>query len=421
MIVDPLIFARAIHFAATILASGTVAFMVLVAEPAARAKIPPGFASLRRRLVNLTCIALVVAILSGAAWLVLFASNILGASITDVCLHGELWSVVSDTRFGLVWIGRLALALLLAVQIVWPAMRPLQLATAAVFLALPALVGHAGATPGIGGDIHLASDMLHLLAAGAWLGSLPALTLLLAHARRATRPAWKDFAIVATRQFSILGIVSVGTLLATGIINSWNMLGGPRHLVATDYGRFVALKIGLFLSMVALATVNRFYLTPHLPQPRASRTLQRNSVAEILLGLCVLLFVGVLGTLPPPAHIHPETADVPPGAAFVHIHDADVMADVTVDPGRAGRANVVIRVLREDFSRFPAKEVHLTLESPGTGVRQPPEEALAEQADGTWLATGIEFPEPGVWTIRVIVTTRQAKRLVLDAPLAIER
>jgi len=417
---EPLIFVRAVHFAATVLASGTVAFLVLVAGPAARAKNPPGFANLRGQLITLTWIALVVAVLSGAAWLVLLASDILGASIADVCLHGGLWPVVGDTRFGLVWIVRFILALLLGVLMVWPAMEEFQLATAAALLALPALVGHAGAAPGIAGDIHLASDIVHLLAAGAWLGSLLPLTLLLARAQRTARPAWKDFAIVATHRFSMLGIFSVGALLATGIINSWNMLSGPRDLVATDYGRLVALKIALFGSMVALAAVNRFYLTPRLPRPRASRALQRNSLAEILLGLCALLLVGVLGTLPPAAHVHPELADVPPDAAFAHIHNADVMADVIVEPGRAGRANVSIRVLREDFSRFPAKEVRLAIKPPGAGS-QPAEEALVEQADGTWLANGIEFSESGVWTIRVIVTTRRGKRSVLDAPIVIER
>jgi copper resistance protein D len=417
---EPLIFVRAVHFAATVLTSGTVAFIVLVAEPAAPFKKTAGFLTLRRRLVMLIWIALAVAILSGAAWLVLLASDILGASIADVCLHGGIWPVLADTRFGLVWSGRLVLALLLGVLVLRPTLRGLQLASAAAFIALLALVGHAGATPGIVADFHLASDMLHLLAAGAWLGGLPALVLLLARARRATHPIWNNFAINATHRFSILGILSVGALLATGVINSWNLLGGPRDLVATDYGRFVALKIGLFASMVALAAVNRFHLTPRLPKPRVSRALERNALAEILFGLCVLLFVGILGTLPPSAHVHPAPGVIPPDAAFVHIHDADVMADVTIDPGRAGRADVAVRVLREDFSRFPAKDVHLTLESPQAGL-QTGEEVLTEQADGTWVANGIEFSEPGVWTIRIIVTTGRGKRTVLDAPIVIER
>jgi hypothetical protein len=174
VIADPLVFARWIHFAATAMAAGTVGLTVLVAEPAARMRAPAGFAVLRRQLVMVTWGALALAILSGAAWLALLASDILGASLVDVCLHGGAWPVIADTRFGMVWCVRLLLALFLSVLLLWPALETIQLAAAAGFMALPALTGHAGATPGIAGDIHLVADMVHLLAAGAWLGGLPA-------------------------------------------------------------------------------------------------------------------------------------------------------------------------------------------------------------------------------------------------------
>jgi copper transport protein len=190
--------------------------------------------------------------------------------------------------------------------------------------------------------------------------------------------------------------------------------------VTTDYGRLVALKIGLFASMVAIAAVNRLYLTPRLPRATASRALQRNSLAEIGLGCFVVLLVGALGTLPPAAHVHPAPVGIPSGAAFVHIHDADAMADVTVDPGRPGRVDVTVRVSREDFSQFPAKDVRLTLESPKSGS-QSTEELMTEQADGTWQSNGIELSQEGIWTVRVVVTTRRGKSIVLDAPIVIER
>ena len=106
----------------------------------------------------------------------------MGTSIADVCLHGGAWPVLTDTRLGLVWCIRLALALLLALLVPWTTTRWLPITIAAAFLALPALVGHAGATPGLAGDLHLVSDMLHLLAAGAWLGGLPAFVFLLLRA-----------------------------------------------------------------------------------------------------------------------------------------------------------------------------------------------------------------------------------------------
>ena len=133
--------------------------------------------ALRRQLTLLVWVALVVAILSGLAWLVWLSADIYGAPIIEVCLHGGVWSVLIETRFGLVWIARLGLAILLGVLMLWPAARLLQLAAAACLLGLIALIGHAGATPGTAGQIHLASDIVHLLAAGAWVGALPALTM----------------------------------------------------------------------------------------------------------------------------------------------------------------------------------------------------------------------------------------------------
>ena len=236
---DPLILVRGVHFAATLLACGTVAFTVLVAEPAGTKSQARSF---RRQLTTLIWLALAAAILSGAVWLVLLASDILGASFVDICLHGGAWPVLFDTRFGLVWCARFALALLLGLLMLWPAARGLQLAAASALAALPALVGHAGATPGTAGEVHLVSDMVHLLASSAWLGGLPAFVLLLWQARRTAEPTWYDFTIRATHRFSVVGILSVGALLASGLINSWNLMSGPRDLVISDYGRLVALE-----------------------------------------------------------------------------------------------------------------------------------------------------------------------------------
>ncbi|HEY1474570.1 MAG TPA: copper homeostasis membrane protein CopD [Pseudolabrys sp.] len=414
--IDPLILLRAVHIAATALAAGTICFMILVAEPAARAagvELVP----LPRWLRSMVWIALAIAILSGLAWLVWLAADIYGAPIVAVCLQGGVWSVLTDTRFGLVSSARLALAISLAVLMLWPATRPLQLAAAAGLIALVGLVGHAGATPGPAGDVHLASDMVHLLAAGAWLGGLPALAMLLARARHSHDAAWRSLAVGATWRFSRLGMVSVAALLASGIVNSWNLLAGPRDLVATDYGRLVLLKLGLFAAMVGIATANRFHFGPRLPAAGALRALERNSLAETGLGLGVLLFVGVLGTLSPSGHAHSTSVQVPPDAAFVHIHTSEAMAEVTISPGRTGEARATIRLLREDFSELPAKSIELALDPPGAGPTIA--RAAAHLPDGTWQVNGLDLPLSGIWTVRVIIPTRSGAPIALDAPIMI--
>jgi len=419
-VTDPLVLFRAIHLAATVFACGTVAFLVMVAEPVltrSGGAAPASLTGLRRRYTLMIWIALAVAALSEAAWLIWLSAEIYGAPIVAVCLHGGVWTVLADTRFGLICTIRLALAAVLALLVAWPAARLLQLAAAAGLTVPIAFVGHAGATPGSAGDVHLASDMMHLLAAAGWLGALPALAMLLAKARRADQPKWRGYAVSATRRYSWLGVVCVAVLLASGVVNSWNLLGGPRDLLTTDYGRLLLLKIGLFVAMLGIAAANRFHLTRRLPAAGALRALQRNALTETGLGLGVLLLVGALGTLSPSDHARSVTAEVPRDAAFVHIHTSLAVAEVTIEPGRIGAADARIRVLREDFSEHPARSVELALDPPGGGPTIT--RMAAHLPDGTWQVKGVDLPHSGTWTVRVTIPNDDGAPIVLDSPVVI--
>ena len=410
---DLIILARVVHIAATVLAAGTVCFVVLIAEPAFGRVHGRALEALRRRCNVMMWSALGVAIASGAIWLVLLAADIYGAPLADVCLHGGLWNVLTETRFGMVWSVRLALALVLGPLLLSPGLRWLQLAAAAALVALLALIGHAGATTGALGVFQLASDLVHLIAAGAWLGSLPGLALLLS-----TRPQPKGVAARAANRFSVLGVAAVAAILVSGIVNSWMLIGSPRDLLTTEYGRLLSLKIGLFVSMLGVAAVNKFYLTPQLAKVGARAALKRNSLAETALGAGIIALVAVLGTLSPTAHHHLPTADVPADAAFTHIHSEEGMAEVTIEPGHTGRANASIRVMHEDSSQFLTDRVRLTLDPPAQGP-EPVNRAAVRQPDGTWQVDGISLPQPGNWTVRVIFTGEKGHQIVLDAPIVI--
>ncbi|HET8972011.1 MAG TPA: copper homeostasis membrane protein CopD [Pseudolabrys sp.] len=414
MIADPLALIRAAHFAVTLLASGTVFFAALVIGPT---RLPQNFPILRMHMNMLVWAGLVLSILTGAMWVVWLAANILGESLAD---DGGAWSVLADTRFGWICCVRLVLAVLLGLLVFDPAQRVGQIIVAAAFLALPAFASHAGATPGPRGDVHVVSDAVHLVSAGGWLGGLPAFVLVLWTARRRRKPGWYDFTITVTRRFSWIAATSVAALLATGILNSWNLLDGPRDLWTTDYGRLIGFKISLLAAMVGFAAVNKFHLTPRLPARAALRNLQRNSLAEIGIGLCVLVLVGYLGRLEPTVHVHPATTIVPPDAAFTHIHAPEAMADVTINPGRAGNSAITIRVSREDFTTFAAKDVRVVLDPPAASGDSLDRDAK-RQPDGTWTINDITLAPPGIWTIRVIVIAQSGETIVLDAPIVIER
>jgi len=131
-------------------------------------------------------------------------------------------------------------------------------------------------------------------------------------ARRNSGYEWALIARDATRRFSTMGIVSAGTLLATGIVNAWILVGSFRALTMTEYGWLLMGKIALFAAMLVIAAINRLPLTPRLAlrpeserRREALRQLTRNSAIEITLGLMIFAIVGALGTLHPAIHVLP--------------------------------------------------------------------------------------------------------------------
>ncbi len=435
---DPLFYARAIHFAATMLVAGVVLFAVFVAAPAWRGVSSNGGVAvkIRARLAAIAWISLALAAISGAAWLVLTAAAMSDLPAAQVFSGGVLWTVLSQTTFGRAWLVRFVLACALAATL--PALLSLRshkspwleataVILAATFVSALAWSGHAAG--GLGGEavIHPAADVLHLIAAAAWVGALLPLIVLFAAAH--ADDASLAMARTATARFSILGIVSVGTLLVTGIVNTYYLAGSVPALLHTDYGRLLLIKIALFLAMVAIAAVNRFHLTPQLAQQasiaasrNALRQLRRNASIEVLAGAIVIAIVAALGTMAPAihaAHQHPTYGAVPADAAFVHIHLVEGMADVTIRPGRTGRARATIRLWNEDFGPLEARQVSLTLTAPAAAGNPTPRPAR-QGRDGAWQVDGIELSQPGNWTVSVDVVLDQTKRLTLTAPIVIE-
>ncbi len=433
---DLLIYARAIHFAATIVAAGIVFFAVCIAEPALR-KSPDGVlaATLRRQFAWIAWISLTFCLLSGASWLILTAASMSGQPLGQIYAQDVLWTVLSQTDFGNDWSFRLMVACALAATFV-PLLarkRPPSpwLKTAAVVLATVlvgslAYAGHAIGAEGAEGIIHPAADVLHLVAAAAWVGSLVPLALLLAAAGKHTSSL--AVARTATLRFSKFGVVAVATLLVTGIVNTWYLAGSIAALTETEYGRLLVFKIALFFAMVGVAAVNRVRLTPRLVAgvdaaavQRARRALCRNAAIETALGAAVIAIVAILGTLPPGNHADHHAAEglIPPDASFQHIHGDDGMADVTIEPGHVGTSSAAVHLLNDDLDTLVARQLTLTLTAPAPGSKPVTRSAVVD-ADGTWHVEGLALTAPGNWTVAVDALLPSGKHLTLAAPIKIE-
>lgn len=303
------VIARGLAFAAAMLLFGASLFLVYSPIESRQA--------VRRAIHRMLVVGIAVGIVATIVWLIVHAAEIGGESVAAAMSSGTLVTVMRETLFGRVATLRLGIMIVLGVLLVSTATtRAIDIAYAALAgttLAAMAWMGHAVGESGWDGTIHLGADVVHLLAAGAWLGALPPLAWTLLRAA--------EIAAQTTQRFSRLGIVCVGALVVTGTINAWFLVGRLDALFTTSYGRLLLLKLALFAIMLTLAAINRFRWSPQImegaaPLGEALRRLARNAWIEVACGLAIAFVVGALGVMVPAAHEHMEGTH-PPGA---HVH-----------------------------------------------------------------------------------------------------
>lgn len=322
--IDPLLSAtRLFHYAACVSLEGIFVFWCFIAWPALqRTQAPAAFGiQVDRRLFALAWVSLLVALVSGIGWLVIVASTMSGMPLGSVVQGGVIGIVLTQTHFGIAWIIRGALVVVLAVCLAVQgrtrshAAGWVGLLAASAFIGSLAWAGHGAATEDVPFDaIHAPADILHLLAAGAWLGALLPLVLFLAQAWRDKSPHVVAVARTATLRFSVLGLSAVGTLIVTGVVNTWFLAGSVPALLGTSYGQLLLLKIALFATMIGVAGLNQRRLLPCLADSateadvclHAIRKVRRNATIEACLGVFVIAIVGIIGILPPGLHTEPH-------------------------------------------------------------------------------------------------------------------
>ncbi len=250
--------------------------------------------------------AVLAALLSAVGWLgceaILMSGDPSGYRQSDTLL-----TVLNGTEFGRIWRWRLLLLAVLPFYFGWrilgrhsPLVWPILLS--GIFLvASLAGVGHGAMGSGFDAWIHLGNQAMHLLAASVWVGGLLSLYYTIRAARHAERRA--DLLTHVLKRFSATGFAAVLLILASGLLNSWFLVGSVDALLHTTYGQVLMVKVALFLCMVALALFNRLIVMPRLAGNGHAddmlSLLLRSVAAEQILAILVLASVSLLGSLPP--------------------------------------------------------------------------------------------------------------------------
>lgn len=245
-------------------------------------------------------IALIGALLS-VAGLVLMTRAMSGET-AFAALWPHLQMMVLETDVGLAW--TLRMIALIAV-VIWPGLRLTSLA-GAVALASLAWSGHGAMDEGSQRFWHFLSDILHLLAAGAWLGAMLALILMSRLDALCSEARIRSLAD-SVKRFEGVGAGIVLILSVTGVAN-YLFIVGPTlgEILLGTYGILLAIKVVLFGGMLVLAALNRFHLGPLLEQSLragqhqvAANALRRSVALELVIALLIVALVAWLGTLSP--------------------------------------------------------------------------------------------------------------------------
>jgi copper transport protein len=253
--------------------------------------------------IALAAASLSVLTLAGRLWL---QASALGMRTEDWS-GDQLTALVTGTVWGLGWLLQ-AIATCAFVMGMLIARAPhgrtagwMGAAGSVVLLAaVPGLSGHAAGVERLTA-LAIVADALHVLAAGAWIGSLLMVLAIGIPATLGTPgPAWGSVAMMV-RAFSPMALIAGAVVGATGVASTLLHIGAVQNLWGTGYGRALLLKVALLTLVGATGFYNWRRVLPGLgADDEGTRRLQRSARVELAIAAAVLLVTAVLVALPTP-------------------------------------------------------------------------------------------------------------------------
>jgi putative copper export protein len=142
--------------------------------------------------------------------------------------------------------------------------------------------------------------MVHVLAAGLWIGMLAVIfvTVLPVALRDTARVPLLRATILS---FSGVALVSAATTVLTGVLNARTLLGDFTSLTATLYGRTLLLKVAVVAVLLSIGAYNWRVIRPRLHSVAEALRLRSTIRLELLLAALVLTITAVLVVTMPPS------------------------------------------------------------------------------------------------------------------------
>jgi len=318
---------------------------------------------------------------------------------------GETVKVVVETRLGVLWLVRLALALVGIWLLRGPFAnwkRPAGFGMGLALLFTVSLTSHAATEPHP--VLPVLDDWLHLLGMTIWFGGLVYLLSGLRALKGLEDKTRTRLTSILASRFSNLAVVSVLLIGLTGLYSAVLRVGSVSALLTSIYGHAMLLKQVFVVILLGIAGINLLFFTPQLKRARLSGTGNSTLVArfgkmvlvEILVAGLLLASVSLLTYLPP-ARITPRLLELT-GTQYVD----DLRMDISISPGLVGQNTFILKLASNGAPVQSVKNALLRF-TPHEGNIPPSEIQLIGQGNGIFTAKGTYLSLPGHWQVQAVV------------------
>ncbi|TMC05604.1 MAG: hypothetical protein E6J41_21530 [Chloroflexi bacterium] len=360
----------------------------------------------RNRLLAIATIAYVAFLVGKAGQLLLAAGGLLPVDAWS--WPGSVWMALTAGRFGLLWLAAMAAAAIVLIAVRVAVVRPgsrvigaaLVVATTALLVVTTATshgANQSGPDPPL-----IAIRVVHLGAAGLWVGGLSVLVFLFAGALRGGSPE-APAALVALRRFTGLAFIAVGLLTVSGLLLVGRGVSSASQLTTTTYGLTLVAKLIAGAAAFGFGIRHTLLLSP----PRGGGVggpvkLARSVPFEVGAMLVVLWGAAALGATAPAPPAGESESVGPALEADTTAQVDDLAIRALMEPAQPGANSLFVMVRSSTAGPERAiTGIQATLDQRGHAV----ETLIGHQSSpGDYDFPAATVPETGPLDVTITVT-----------------
>ena len=314
--------------------------------------------------------------------------------------------ILTETRLGLIWLGRLCLAMF-AVRLAGGKESAITswigFSVHLCLLFTVTLTSHAAteARP----LLPILGDWLHMIGMTFWFGGLVHLFTGIRQLQQLESQLRIKLTSVLTSRFSMNAIIFVALIGLTGFYSASLRVGSWSALLTSLYGHVLIIKQAFVAGLLVIAAVNFLVITPRLNRDRLGEIPDTRLIARFgKILMLELTFAGLLLasvsflTYIPPAKILSPNSDLV-NAAKVD----DLEIELSISPGRVGQNTFTLKLISSDGHPVHSAKKVLLRFTPAETNLAPSELELIGQGDGTFLAQGSYLSLAGDWQVQAVV------------------